>query len=159
MTSLRKLPNLPWEGGCRCGRVRLRVTKAPMVTGICHCRGCQRMTASAFSTTITLPIDGLEVLEGEPVLGGLHGETAQHHHCGWCKSWLFTRLPVEFGAVNLRATILDDVDWFVPFMETQTAEKLSWVMTTAHRSFDRFPAPADFPALIQEFSGAQTPNR
>jgi len=43
--------DLPWEGGCRCGAVRLRVTKPPLLTGICHCTGCRRMSGSAFSLT------------------------------------------------------------------------------------------------------------
>jgi hypothetical protein len=146
------MPELPWDGGCRCGKIRFRVTRPPIVTGVCHCRGCQRMTSSAFSTTLTLPADGLEIVQGEPVQGGLHGDQARHHHCDWCKSWLFTRLPPAFGAVNLRATMLDDAGWFVPFMETQTAEKLPWVTTPAKRSFQRFPELTEFPALLQAFA-------
>src|SRR4051812_46043907 len=38
--------NLPWEGGCRCGASRVRIAKPPLLTGICHCSGCQTMTAS-----------------------------------------------------------------------------------------------------------------
>ena len=52
---------LPWEGGCRCGEVRIRVTAPPILTGACHCTGCQKMTASAFSLTVTVPADGFEV--------------------------------------------------------------------------------------------------
>ena len=110
------------------------------------------MTASAFSTTLTLPVDALEITEGEPELGGLHSEEARHHHCRWCKSWIFTALPPEFGAVNLRATMLDEASWFVPFMETQVAEKLQWVTIPAKRSFERFPEPKDFPILMEEFN-------
>ena len=148
------LPPLPSEGGCRCGRVRLRMTKPPLVTAICHCRGCQRMTASAFSTTVTLPLDGLEVVAGETVVGGMHGGGAagEHHHCEWCKSWLFTRLPPEYGAVNLRATMLDDARWFVPFIETQTAEALPWALAGAPHAFARFPEPADYPELMAAFA-------
>ena len=52
---------LPWEGGCRCGAVRLRVTAAPLISAVCHCRGCQRMTGSALSLTLMLPQGGLEI--------------------------------------------------------------------------------------------------
>ncbi|MGL4635815.1 MAG: GFA family protein [Beijerinckiaceae bacterium] len=152
--AIMDLPELPWSGGCRCGKVRFRVTKLPLVTSVCHCRGCQRMTASAFSTSLTIPADALEILEGDPVLGGTREGPAWDHHCDWCKSWMFTRLPAEFGAVNVRATMLDDANWFWPFMETQTAEKLAWVTTPAKRSFERFPKPSDFPAIIQEFAAA-----
>ena len=83
---------LPWEGGCRCGAVRIRVTKPPLLTAACHCTGCQRMSASAFSLTLSVPADGFEVIEGEPVIGGLHGPQAHHYHCDRCKSWMFTRI-------------------------------------------------------------------
>ena len=65
---------LPWEGGCRCGAVRIRVTKPPLLAMACHCTGCQRMSASAFSLTLTLPADGFAVTRGEPVIGGLQGD-------------------------------------------------------------------------------------
>lgn len=148
------IPDLPWEGGCRCGAVRLRVAKPPLVTAICHCRGCQQMTASAFSTTLTLPADALEVTKGETVIGGLHGglKAGEHHHCDRCKSWLFTRLLPEMGAVNLRATMLDDASWFVPFMETQTAEALPWALAGAPHAFVRFPEPTGYPALMDAFA-------
>jgi len=65
--------SLPWEGGCRCGEVRIRVTRPPLLTGACHCAGCQRMSASAFSLTVTLPSDGFELVAGAPVPGGAQG--------------------------------------------------------------------------------------
>ena len=144
---------LPWLGGCRCGLVRLHVSQAPVITGSCHCHGCQRMTASAFSLSISVPASGFEVTQGTPVIGGLHGDDAQHFHCPRCKSWLFTRLPPEAGPfVNMRATMLDEHAWFVPFMETCTSEKLPWASTPAQRSFDKFPAMEDYADLIAEFA-------
>ncbi len=150
------MPELPWDGGCRCGKVRFRVTARPLVTGVCHCKGCQRMTASAFSTTLTLPVDALEVATGDTVVGGMHGDRGEHHHCDWCKSWLFTRLPPEMGAVNVRATMLDDANWFVPFMETQTAEMLPWAQTPAVRSYERFPEPSEFAGIAKDFAASLT---
>lgn len=148
-------PDLPIEGGCRCGRVRFRLTEAPWAETACHCRGCQRMTASAFSTTLVMPAAGFALIGGETVIGGLHGDEADHHHCDWCKSWLFTTPHADLGFVNVRATLLDDPGWFAPWMETQTAEKLPWAETGAERSFDRFPAMADYPALIAEYRAAR----
>jgi hypothetical protein len=43
------------EGGCRCGRVRLKITKRPLLTMACHCTGCQRMSSSAFSLSAAIP--------------------------------------------------------------------------------------------------------
>ena len=122
-----------------------------MLTSACHCPGCQRMTGSAFSLTVTVPGSGCEVTEGEPVIGGLHGE-ARHHHCPHCLSWVFTRPPAAMGHfVNVRATMLDDTGWFVPFLESCTAEKLAWAQTPAVHSYELFPPMDDYERLITDF--------
>lgn len=153
MTRLRDT-KLPWDGGCRCGRVRLQVTKPPMLTMACHCLGCQVMSSSAFSLSLALPGDGLVLTQGETVIGGLHGEPAHHHFCDWCKTWMFTRME-SIGIVNLRPTMLDDHRAFVPFLETQTAEKLPWATTPARRSFERFPAMEEYAGLIAEYLASE----
>jgi hypothetical protein len=142
----------PREGGCRCGRVRFRVTAPALLASVCHCRGCQLMTASAFSTTLTVPADGFEVTAGEPVIGGLHGPHPLHHHCDWCKSWVFTRTVPEMGFVNVRATQLDDTADFVPYVEMFTDERLPWAVTGAVRSYPRFPEDADYPGLVADYA-------
>jgi hypothetical protein len=144
--------NLPWDGGCRCGAVRLRVTKPPLLTGACHCTGCQKMSASAFSLTVTLPSDGFELVAGEPVPGGAQGPVSHHFHCPRCKSWLFTRAEGFDWFVNLRAPVLDDHSWFAPFVELWTAEKLSWAETGAPRSYEEVPAVAEFEGLMEAFA-------
>ena len=143
---------LPWTGGCRCDRIRIRVTAPPLVTMACHCLGCQRMSASAFSLSVLLLADGFEVTAGEPVIGGLHGET-RHYFCPHCKSWMFTRPGGGLDhLVNLRPTMLDDHTWFVPFVETSTSEKLAWASTPAVHSFAKQPPPERYDGLLQDFA-------
>jgi hypothetical protein len=144
--------DLPWEGGCRCGAVRIRITKPPLITGACHCTGCRRMSGSAFSLTVSVPGDGLEVTQGEPVPGGLQGPVSHHFHCADCKSWLFTRAEGMDWFVNVRAGALDDDGWVVPFIELWTREKLPWATTPARHSFETVPAPAGFGPLMQAFA-------
>lgn len=142
---------LPWEGGCRCGQVRLRVTAPPLLTMACHCTGCQRMSASAFSLSIAIPTPGFEVTAGEPVIGGLHGDS-HHYFCPHCKSWMFTRTEGLDDFVNLRPTMLDRHEWVVPFIETWTDEKLPWASTAATHSFGTLPAFEAFPELIGAYA-------
>lgn len=142
---------LPWNGRCRCGKVTLTVTKAPLLTMACHCKGCQRMSASAFSLTAAVPADGFQI-EGETVQGGIHGK-ADHEFCRYCMAWLFTRPEGVDFFVNLRVTMLDDPSWFVPFIETQTAEMLPWAKTPAVHSFARFPEMKQFDGMMKEFAG------
>jgi hypothetical protein len=141
--------SLPWQGGCRCGAVRFTVSAPPLVTMACHCRGCQRMSASAFSLSVAIPAGGFAVTEGETVLGGAGRD--MHHFCPLCMSWLFTRIPGMDAFVNVRATMLDDPSWYVPYIETFRGEGLPWAFTGAARSYDGLPEPSEFDALIAAF--------
>ena len=143
---------LPWEGGCRCGEVRFRVTRPPLLASACHCTGCQAMSASAFSLSLGLPADGFEVTQGEPEIGGLHGAEIHHHHCPRCKSWMFTRVEGLDWFVNLRPSLLDDHGWFVPFAEFWTREKLPWASTPARHSFDGVPGLDGFEPLVKAYA-------
>jgi hypothetical protein len=142
------------EGGCRCGQVRFRVSGPPLLTMACHCTGCQRMTASAFSLSALHAAEGFEVTAGEPVIGGLRAET-QHFFCPSCMSWLFTRIAEAEWVVNVRATMMDEAADFAPYMETYTSEKLAWVTTPAVRSYAKFPEPGDYQVLIGEYAQAR----
>ena len=71
---------LPVKGSCRCGRVQFSVNAVPLITMACHCTGCQKMTASAFSLSTLYFAKDFSVEVGEPVIGGLHGGT-RHFFC------------------------------------------------------------------------------
>jgi len=142
---------LPWDGGCRCGQTRIRVSAPPLLTAACHCTGCQRMSASAFSLSLGVPSEGFQVIQGEPVIGGLHGPTG-HYFCPRCMSWMFTRPEGMNEFVNLRPTMLDEHGWVAPFIEVWTQEKLPWANTPAVHSYATQPAFADYPKLLEEFA-------
>lgn len=139
------------KGECRCGRLRISVRGRPMVTMACHCTGCQKMTASAFSLSALYRADAFAIEAGEAVIGGLHGGH-RHHFCSYCLSWVFTRPEGMDEFINVRATMLDGVATAPPFIETATAEKLPWVDLPVAHSFERFPDRADFPRLLAEFT-------
>ncbi|MDX3928240.1 MAG: GFA family protein [Shinella sp.] len=144
------MPDLPITGGCRCGRVRLRISKAPLLTMACHCTGCQRMSSSAYSLSAAIPAEGFEVTEGEPVIGGLHG-ASRHYFCPHCMSWMFTKPEGMDWFVNLRPTMLDDTTWFSPFIETWTSEKLAFAETGAARSYETLPEMGEYDGLVREY--------
>ena len=93
-------------GSCRCGQVRITARGAPLMTFACHCTGCQRMTASAFSLSAMYP-EAAVTIEGDAVLGGMRGEL-RHHFCPSCLSWVYTTAPIMGPMVNIRTTMLDD---------------------------------------------------
>jgi hypothetical protein len=147
------MPNqsTPMTGSCRCGQVEFEVAAAPLITMACHCRGCQKMTGSAYSLSAAIPSEGFRVTRGEPVIGALHGPT-RHFYCDHCKSWLFTRPEGMDFFVNVRPTMLAEPVWTEPFIETFTSEKLAWASTSARHSFEHYPAPELYQPLMAEYA-------
>ena len=144
--------NLPWQGGCRCDRVRFQVNGAPILTSACHCTGCQRMTGGPYSLSIAVPAERFEVIEGKPVLGGLQSSELRHFHCPFCKSWLYTQPAALEFMVNIRVSALDTRLWVVPFVETWTREKFPWVSTPAEYSFESVPELEAWEGIMKDFS-------
>ena len=144
-------PNLPMEGACRCGRVKIRISAPPMLTMACHCTGCQRMSGSAYSLSAAIPTAGFAVTEGEPVVAGATPE-AGHHFCPDCMTWMFTRPQGIDFFVNVRPTMLEETGWFSPFIETFTSEKLAWAATPAVHSYDKFPPMEDYERLLGDYA-------
>lgn len=149
----------PLAGVCRCGRTGFEISAPPIMVAACHCRGCQRMSSSAFALTAMIPENAFRVTKGEPVKGGLQGPELDHFFCDFCKTWMFTRIGSVFpqGAgvdafVNVRPTLFDDPVWSTPFIDTMTAEKLSWVKTPARHSYEGFPPLEDYRQLLKEFA-------
>lgn len=139
------------HGRCRCGTTTFAVRAAPLLTSACHCRGCQQMTASAFSLTALVPVAGFALTAGAPVIGGLKDPNQQHHFCPDCLSWLYTQVA---GApfVNVRAVLLDDARHTAPYIETMTRERLPWVRTPARHSFAGFPPHDELEALVAGYA-------
>jgi len=141
------------EGGCRCDKVRFRTTAPEMTTMACHCTGCQRMTASAFSLSAMFPADAFEVT-GETAIGGLHGPLRQHH-CVHCLGWVYTTGDMFGDLVIVRATLFDDTSWIEPFIETCTDERLPWISLPAQFSFPGFPPMERMPELLEAYAARQ----
>lgn len=116
------------------------------------------MSASAFSLSAAIPGAAFSVMEGAPVIGGLHG-AARHFCCPHCMSWIFTRPHDIDSFVNVRPTMLDDSAWFSPFIETYTSEKLPWATTPAVHSFEKFPPFEAYEGLVKEYAVASNVGR
>ena len=54
--------------------------------------------------------------------------------------------------VNVRATMLDEHHWYVPFVEVFTSEKLPWASTGAVHSFATQPDLDGYGPLLEAFA-------
>jgi hypothetical protein len=122
------LPPLPLEGGCQCGRVRYRITGAPLVFYLCHCRECQRHTSSAFGESLRVRRTDIEV-EGELRLTERLADSGARREGYFCPVCGVRIIHASAGAerVNLKAGTLDDTSWLVPAGHIWTRSKQRFI--------------------------------
>lgn len=145
-------PALPLTGACLCGSVQVQITAPPLLTLACHCRDCQKRSASAYSMTTIVPRDGFSHT-GALVTGGLGANGRTHSFCKSCLNFIFSQIKGAETRINLRTSVLDKAAAFAPFVELMTDEKLAWVKVPAVHSFARYPAsPAALQALMDAYS-------
>lgn len=58
-------PNELLKGGCQCGAVRFELNGPPIEIYVCHCRECQRQSASAFGISVITSQDKLTLIQGK----------------------------------------------------------------------------------------------
>lgn len=52
------------KGGCQCGRVRYELGRPPHEIYVCHCRECQKQSASAFGISVMVLSAHVQLLAG-----------------------------------------------------------------------------------------------
>lgn len=136
-----------------CGACVVRVSAAPIITMACHCRGCQKLSASAFSLTAMIPAEAFQLVSGKTQVGALHG-ASPYVYCAHCLNWLYTELS-EAPFVNVRPSLFDVPAWSTPFIESYVSEKLPWAVTGARHSFEKYPTPDRYGPLMAEYAAAR----
>jgi hypothetical protein len=91
------------KGGCLCGAVRYTTTAEPVMSGVCHCRDCQRFTGSAFGILVGVPKEALTIdgtMKTFTSLGG-SGKPILRHFCPECGSSIAEEPGTRPGLVIL----------------------------------------------------------
>jgi hypothetical protein len=134
--------NIPFEGGCACGAVRYTVSAAPIMSGHCQCRDCQRASGTGHSSHVMVPLDAVAVRgevrfwESRADSGNLIGRG----FCPHCGTPLFSRNAAMPQAFFLRPASLDNPAQFTPQMVVYTARGHAWdTLDPALPRFDLMP--------------------
>lgn len=125
---------IPHDGGCDCGQLRYRVTRAPFIVHACHCRQCQRQTGSAFVVNALIDADHVQVISGtlsELISGTPSGKGQIIVRCPNCKVAVWSHY--HMGGINrdmcfLRVGTLDDPNRHPPDVHIFTETKQDWVV-------------------------------
>ncbi|MEM9287180.1 MAG: GFA family protein [Pseudomonadota bacterium] len=123
------MTNTPYTGGCLCGAVTYEVTAEPMMTGICHCKNCQRQAGSAFSILTAVPKSAVTVTgtltEFEDTADS--GNPVFRRFCGRCGSPLFSLVPSAPDMIFIKAGTLDDTSSLEPQVHFWCDSAQPWV--------------------------------
>ncbi|MCF7220661.1 GFA family protein [Marilutibacter chinensis] len=121
-----------FEGGCICGAVRYRLTRAPIFVHCCHCTECQRISGSAFAVNAIIEMKRITLLSGDPracVVPTDTGRTQTLLRCPECGIALWSHHPDLGTRVALVFTgTLDQPGRLTPGAHCFTRSKLPWVV-------------------------------
>ncbi len=71
-------------GRCQCGEIRYESRSEPQAIYICHCRECQKQSASAFGISVDVPRDSFRVTQGMPKYWSRDTDSGQKLKCAFC---------------------------------------------------------------------------
>ncbi|MFO1035806.1 MAG: GFA family protein [Geminicoccaceae bacterium] len=78
------MPALPLTGHCQCGAAAYRVTAQPEAIYVCHCRECQRQSASAFGISVSVAKAHFHLDWGEVGCWSRRTDSGRILHCHFC---------------------------------------------------------------------------
>lgn len=115
------------EGGCHCGSVRYRIEGAVGDLTICHCRACQRQSASAFGMSLAIRVDAFRLVSGALKSFDMLCDSGRIKVCSFCPVCGSRIHHVVGEGLSLKAGTLDDPGAFAPSGHYWAATKLPWV--------------------------------
>ena len=99
------------KGGCQCGEVRYESVGTPLALYVCHCRECQKQSASAFGLTLDVPRAGLRLIQGNPQYWNRStdsGGTLRCAFCPTCGSRVWHESEPVSDTISIKAGSLDE---------------------------------------------------
>jgi hypothetical protein len=98
-------------GRCQCGEVRYESMGEPIALYICHCRECQKQSASAFGISLEMPQTDFRITQGVPKYWSRKTDSGRQLKCAFCPAcgsrlWHEYDPPTE--TLSIKGGSLDD---------------------------------------------------
>jgi hypothetical protein len=117
-------------GGCQCGAVRYEVAGEPRALFVCHCRECQKQSASAFGISLVVSAGALRVIRGATKTWSRPTDSGRVLDCTFCVacgSRLWHGNPAR-GTISVKGGSLDTPPDIAEATHIWTARKLPGVV-------------------------------
>jgi hypothetical protein len=118
-------------GGCQCGTVRYEITGEPVALYVCHCRECQRQSASAFGISVIVRRPDFRVIRGEVKNWSRatdSGGTLACAFCPHCGSRLWHESVPASETISVKGGCLDEPPDLRPAVHIWVSRKLPGVI-------------------------------
>lgn len=114
-------------GGCLCGQVRYRIAAEPVISRLCWCRDCQRIsgngTANVIFPTTDIAITG-SLMEYNKNADS--GNTITRKFCPICGCHIFAESTGRVGLTVVRVGTLDDPSSIKPTANIWASSAPGW---------------------------------
>jgi len=113
-------------GGCLCGALRFEATAAPVESGYCHCRLCQRSTGAPVLAYVSFPADSFHYIAGTPARFASSNRGAREF-CAGCGTQIAFRASPSPATVDVNVGALDDPARYAPQKHIYCSTAISWL--------------------------------
>ena len=117
-------------GGCLCGNIRYEADSEPVMSGVCHCKNCQKQAGSAFSTLSAFLKADFDVTGDLSLYEDSDTETnstVKRYFFGKCGSPIHSEVPGQPDLAFVKTGTLDNTDDFVAMFHCWSSTKQVWV--------------------------------
>lgn len=121
---------MSYLGGCQCGAVRYEIASETLSSYVCHCRECQKQSASGFGISVPV-LEAAFSLKGELGKYSRKTDSASHTDCYFCPR-CGTRLYHDGtnrpGLITVKGGSLDEAGTLEPLAHIWTRSKQEWIV-------------------------------
>lgn len=138
-----------FSGGCQCGAVRYTIAAKSLVGYACHCRECQKQSASAFGVSVPV-LEGAFDIVGELQSWGRPTDSGSYSDCYFCPrcgTRLYHSGKNRPGLITVKGGSLDDPAAVNFVAHIWTRRKVRWIDLP-----DNLPQWDEQPETLEEWT-------
>jgi len=120
-------------GNCWCGNIKYEFSGEPAMQVICHCKTCQNLSGTAYTTNLLVPNANFKLLSGTPTVFSKHHEadmTLTISFCPECGTVCYKTADAEaFHGLTLvqAGTANKGLDVWSPAAELYVSTRAKWL--------------------------------